>query len=305
MIPIKIKNIHQYANVHSQSILDYYTVRKRVRQFVAINNWIRNTFGAKVSLKDLLEANPISMEKLVLKFSRVPNRSIPASVKNLKVVYDKFATASKSPFRLPNGDRYTAYSLVGSLGITVCPYCNRNYIFNIPTTQRRTSQLDHFYDKDNYPFLALSFYNLIPVCSICNHIKSNQQGRYYNPYNNRRTSDELITFSFNVKGARYLDEIDDLEIKLSPHKLLSDNVRYLKLNEIYSHHRDLIQEIAKKGKIYDKNYIDVLFKKYQGSLFKSREELLNLILGNYITEDELGKRPFAKMTRDIWKQIKP
>lgn len=28
--------------------------------------------------------------------------------------------------------------------------------------------LDHYYDKGKYPYLALSFYNLIPSCNICN-----------------------------------------------------------------------------------------------------------------------------------------
>lgn len=35
----------------------------------------------------------------------------------------------------------------------------------------RKFQFNHFYDKGTYPYLALSFYNLIPSCSTCNSSK--------------------------------------------------------------------------------------------------------------------------------------
>lgn len=62
-------------------------------------------------------------------------------------------------------------SLLENLGVVVCPYCNRDYI-----NSRGNSfgaNFDHFFDKDDFPFFALSLYNLIPSCATCNRIKGN------------------------------------------------------------------------------------------------------------------------------------
>lgn len=37
----------------------------------------------------------------------------------------------------------------------------------------RLFDLDHFFPKEKYPYLAINFYNLIPICKWCNYIKNN------------------------------------------------------------------------------------------------------------------------------------
>lgn len=59
--------------------------------------------------------------------------------------------------------------------VRYCPYCNADtvYALNIDGIPIR-SDLDHFFPKDKYPFLAISIYNLIPACTRCNRsLKSN------------------------------------------------------------------------------------------------------------------------------------
>lgn len=60
-------------------------------------------------------------------------------------------------------------------GLKFCPYCNKTELTSHPTepesSKYHKGPLDHFYDKDTYPYLALSIYNLIPVCDRCNNIK--------------------------------------------------------------------------------------------------------------------------------------
>jgi ribosomal protein S6 len=34
-------------------------------------------------------------------------------------------------------------------------------------------------------------------------------------------------------------------------------------------------------------------------LFKNREDVLRLLIGNYVNEEDLGKRPLAKLIKDI------
>ena len=46
------------------------------------------------------------------------------------------------------------------------------------------------------------------------------------------------------------------------------------------------------------NNLDELLTKYEGTLFKNREDLQRLISGGYIN-DEIGKRPLSKLIKDI------
>ena len=66
---------------------------------------------------------------------------------------------------------------VKDLDIKVCPYCNRNYIlnFNKKGKANATAQLDHFFDKKDYPYLSVSIYNLVPSCGTCNLRKSSKE----------------------------------------------------------------------------------------------------------------------------------
>lgn len=71
-----------------------------------------------------------------------------------------------------------------------CPYCGKipliaptDYVEN---TERRTFDLDHFYPKSPYKYLTFNFWNLIPICKICNNLKSKEDfsrhSEYYHPY---------------------------------------------------------------------------------------------------------------------------
>lgn len=64
-----------------------------------------------------------------------------------------------------------AYALCSAARHKVCPYC---HIRTTATVARDADQagyrpqLDHYYDKARYPFLALSLGNLVPCCGTCN-----------------------------------------------------------------------------------------------------------------------------------------
>lgn len=68
-----------------------------------------------------------------------------------------------------------------ALGIDVCPYCNRNRIrpFTRNKATHVTGELDHFYCKEKYPYLALTRENLVPSCSVCNGTSGKHNGDYY------------------------------------------------------------------------------------------------------------------------------
>lgn len=81
--------------------------------------------------------------------------------------YDQFSSKEKSG--------WSAYKLCQQSRYSVCPYCNQAYAFTVMRGKKGfRPTLDHFFPKHKYPFLALSLYNLIPSCYICN---SNLKGK--------------------------------------------------------------------------------------------------------------------------------
>lgn len=87
-------------------------------------------------------------------------------------------------------------------GVGYCPYCNSHPLETYPTKRGKTHKgaLDHFFGKSTYPFLALSIYNLIPVCDQCNHEKGTKpttldthSNPFYDDYH------ELVSFSVGGK----------------------------------------------------------------------------------------------------------
>jgi hypothetical protein len=44
--------------------------------------------------------------------------------------------------------------------------------FTLNKSKELMPEIDHFYPKDKYPFLAVSFFNLIPSCLTCNGLSA-------------------------------------------------------------------------------------------------------------------------------------
>ncbi|MEH7110640.1 hypothetical protein V7083_23210, partial [Bacillus sp. JJ1764] len=85
--------------------------------------------------------------------------------------------------RADNTEGWCAYELLNKINIQVCPYCNRQYITTLYTKRQKTrAQLDHFFDKATYPFLAISLYNLVPSCAVCNSSLKGQKKFFVNTY---------------------------------------------------------------------------------------------------------------------------
>lgn len=70
-----------------------------------------------------------------------------------------------------------------------CPYCGKIPLIkyeNDKKAKRRTFDLDHFYPKNTYQHLMYNFYNLVPVCKVCNQLKGtknfSKKNEYYHPY---------------------------------------------------------------------------------------------------------------------------
>jgi hypothetical protein len=203
---------------------------------------------------------------------------------------------------------------VKDLDVKVCPYCNRNYILNFQKKgkENATAQLDHFFDKKKYPYLAISIYNLVPSCGTCNQRKSTKQENIFYPY--------LESFNnsvkFSLKGIKSRDELkkenldffDEKRIELD-YKILNDkdkvekHIEVFNIKNLYNEHKDIVSELLQKRVIYSDDYLESLLDEYEGKLFNNKEHLLRLITNGYIEDKDINKRPLSKLIKDISEEL--
>lgn len=188
-----------------------------------------------------------------------------------------------------------------SAGVNCCPYCNRNFVDMINTDDktgyRSAMERDHFYDKQEYPMFAVSLYNLIPVCGSCNRLKEKKHFMYY-PYDSENSFEDLF-FTYEIKDSDFLQQPDHIDVKIKCYNgKLKGNIQGLFLEKLYQNHKDIVREIVQKVNVYGEGYAESLIKHAQG-LFAGKEEIYRLCFGNYLADDDLGRRLLSKFTRDI------
>jgi len=302
MIPIKHHKLEYFVERHAISVIDYLKNRTKPKNTLEnINKWLKTNFSnieSKIDLYYVLIAKPNVLNNI---YEKCIAQKINFDLTFLNYIRDnlyKNVFPNKNDGFEFKGKSYSAYQLISDLEISVCPYCNRNFIYNVD--EKRTCELDHFYPESKFPFLAMSFYNLIPSCGTCNHFKSSTVISY-NPY-----CDEIKLldkrFKLKILGTEFYNKKNDIEIEIIEDNL-KENINLFHLKNLYKEHSDIALELIKKKNMYSDDYIEILFKQYEGTLFKNKEQLIGMVLGNYISDDELSKRPLAKLTRDIAEEL--
>lgn len=183
-----------------------------------------------------------------------------------------------------------AYHFFQLLNIRTCPYCNRNYTFTIQEDKKKTRpEFDHFYDKASYPLLAVSFYNLVPSCHTCNHIKGNDS-LLINPYFHGFEGRFKITKEGTFLGYE------------SASKEEKEDMHTLGLNELYREHNDYVQELFLKAQAYSKHAREALVTSFQGA-GDSPDKVYDFVWGKNLEDANHINRPLSKLTKDILDQL--
>lgn len=208
------------------------------------------------------------------------------------------------------------YKIVKSLNIKACLYCNRESILHF-NGSKTTAEIDHFYPRSLYPFLSISFHNLIPSCKTCNSKFKGPRDTHINKilYPYQEYLHNNIYFKYNgIKSQEDLkkEKLDffdedrvDFSIEAVSNKEISNkHIELFKLQELYDEHKDTISELLQKRVLYSDSYINELLTKYEGTLFKNKEDLLRLITCGYVNDEDINKRPLSKLIKDISKELK-
>jgi hypothetical protein len=297
MQKINIDNLNLVLNEYTQS----------VKQYINLNVFKKTDKKYIESIiDDILKAVPSEFENIIssIKEKRIPLLKLKKAFLGGKkyggsVGYTKFSNKNAKP--------YNAYDLAQKLNVNVCPYCNRNYTFTTTNSGKNTRpDFDHFYSKEKHPILALSFYNLIPSCILCNsRLKGKKEfslGTHMHPYHD--SFNEHVKFTYEIKNSTFLFSEDGFELKLeTSDKRANENIKDFALDVLYERHKDIVLELIQKREIYPDSYIDELLKNYEGIVFSSRDDLMRLITCGYVKDEDINKRPLSKLIKDISEEL--
>lgn len=205
-----------------------------------------------------------------------------------------------------------------AMNVDVCPYCNRQYVSTWGLRRRRsTADIDHFFAKDRFPYLALSLFNFVPSCQVCNSRFKLARDFYARPHANPHEGGFGSAARFEVDDIGAIIDLDrtpgsgdsgpDRTRLFSMHvdsgaEDVANSRDTFHLDELYESHDDYAMELVRKARIFGPSQIDEYLSEY-GGMFSHEGELYRTIFGNYLGEDDLGQRPLAKMTRDLLRDL--
>ncbi len=247
----------------------------------------------------------IWQEYLLAKKRQPRHRTVQQA--NLILSHNSIIEEVQSVFKYTKGfvkkeSPYSAYDLAEKLNVNSCVYCNRIYTKTVVKPSKITRpEFDHWYPKSAYPLLALSFYNLIPSCHICNSsVKSTtlmNTNDFLHPYIPEKID---LKFSYWIESLnKYL-----FYIKRPFPSKEHNTVQAFKIEEIYETHRDEINDLIRLRKLYSVDYL-LKLKHLLSSVDNnvSMEELYRLAFGTHYKEENFLKRPLSKMKRDILEEL--
>lgn len=202
---------------------------------------------------------------------------------------------------LVSDNKDNSYKIAEIKGRNTCTYCNRQYTITLKEDGEFITrpQFDHWFPKSVFPLLALSFYNLIPSCSICNSSAKGEQifsfKKLIHPY--KRSSPETdFRFSYLPDGEGGW-KIDLYNLK----GVEKDTFEVFKLRDIYNYHykleaKDLLDLAIKNNGTYIEWLLNDMKEK---KIAPSYEEAYRLLFGTEYDIKKVLDRPFSKLKRDL------
>ena len=295
-----------------QTISGYKVEKKKLYIQKIIDNYHR-----------IIRAKPAEQLQLIKEFDEVlPCTEFYDPKKKKPNEENSFYTKVVEAMRYEDLRKKDILPMLKEVGIKACVYCNAMLTVVLDQTYMKGKrkkkvldqpakanlELDHFHPKSKYPFLCTSFYNLYPCCGNCNRSKHDKDAKFQL----YTEDDNLDAFKFSLTGesvVKYWQKRDINEIKIQfetlpgNDELLKNHNELFCIPQIYDTQKDLAEELIHKAFVYNKSYKTDLQKNFN-ELFPDKLIIKRLLIGNYDKPEEIHKRPMAKFTYDIAKQLK-
>ena len=189
-----------------------------------------------------------------------------------------------------------------------CYFCNIHYVneYQVDESKYRNEfTLDHYYDKGSYPYLALSLYNLVPSCYVCNSkLKKTIELDTFAPNAKNFDFNQKVKFklllSANCKNL-HIESICDIEIPLKENysNKYDKYIKVFKLNERYHAHKDIVFEMMQNIDRYPESRLKELQEFTSIPYQQIKKDIFNLL----DDDADLSKKPFSKLIKDISKEL--
>lgn len=219
--------------------------------------------------------------------------------KNYHDLYNKLRNSSNLVSR--GKKRKTSMALLSELDMTVCPYCNRDYI-NSRSENKSGAQLDHFFNRSTYPFFSISLYNLIPCCSNCNHIKGTNP-IYFSPFGSSLEKDQKIFHMGSNRNVEILSSSETSEWET----ILNSNFEAMGIKEAYSIHENEIQRLFYLSEIYCDSQLEECNRMFSqmsvGASKRPFQDFQNILYGFDVNNPDFKNHPLSKLKYDILKDL--
>lgn len=186
---IEIHDVWDDAAVQHEAFLRNNVINalQRETQIVGPASFAMQTVESFIvqNLNVLVDSNTRDFSSVVNAFTTIFPEDSPLLIQGKQIFKRIFDYDSFRDDRVGWG----AYALCSLARYKVCPYCHirmTNTVLRNAENVGYRPQLDHFYDRARYPFLALSLGNLIPCCGTCNgpgmkHTKDFVEQPHLNP----------------------------------------------------------------------------------------------------------------------------
>lgn len=185
--------------------------------------------------------------------------------------------------------------LVQQTGLTVCPYCNRDYI-NCRSEKLAGAQLDHFFPRSKYPIFSVCLYNLVPACGNCNRLKSDGTQEFASPF------DEKIDWEHDVRFSYEPLDLNSKRIVIHARGPVKQNINKMHIETAYQIHEMEVNELLDKIEKYSRTQLEE-YRQVFAEAGLSVQELKQTVFGKEITKDDFRKKPLGRMMRDLEREL--
>lgn len=212
-------------------------------------------------------------------------------------LYNAYETVSQ---RLVDAEVKMNVYLVKQTGLTVCPYCNRDYI-NCRSDTLSGAQLDHFYPRSRYPVFSVCLYNLVPVCGNCNRIKHDNMQRFASPFDETIDWENAVRFSYVPLDMNRKKIIIKAGMPNEDNPI-ENNIREMHIETAYQIHETEVNELLDKVEMYSDTQVEELLR-VLGEKELTGQDVKRMVFGPEITEKSMRKKPLGKMMHDLEREL--
>lgn len=301
MVTLHFDNLELLKRTHYEAVLSYFTQIMRGKDKASFYEAVVAMSGFEDYPKSFDDSNTDYswLEKLILAdFEQLTSwiQNCPETLcfdAMLKVYKNRFANGVNN--FVDHEETYNAYTLFRMMGLSVCPYCEMEYVqeLDINGQKRRTLEFDHFFAKTDFPALAMCFYNLVPSCKQCNQLKltSPVAASPYDP-----TIESMSYFSTNLVPGTNLESTndDDCVPVLSTTGAMNVNEKTLGLEQRYR----VTAPNVRRWLLNKQSFPDEKLVELERMGFGSASELKYSLFGNPRSQSR-GKELYTKLKEDL------